>query len=46
VFGAEVVETKVFVVVPKETREMRPDLVQLGGSRHDPFDVAALLEQP
>ena len=46
VFGAEVVETKVFVVVPKETREVRPDLVQLGGSRHDPFDVAALLEGP
>jgi Fe-S-cluster-containing dehydrogenase component len=44
VFGGEVVETKVFVVVPAETREVRLDLVQIGGSRHEPFDVASLLE--
>ena len=40
----ETVETKVFVVVPPETREVRLDLVQLGGKKHEPFDVAALLE--
>ena len=44
VFGGEVVETKVFVVVPPETREVRIDLVQLGGEKHEQFDVAALLE--
>jgi hypothetical protein len=47
VFGEEVVETKVFVMVPRETREVRLDLVQLGGatrSPHEAFDVAALLE--
>jgi Fe-S-cluster-containing dehydrogenase component len=46
VFGDEVVETKVFVVVPPNTREVRPDLVQIGGRPHEPFDVAALLEEP
>ena len=46
VFGGEVVETKVFVVVPAATREVRPDLVQIGERRHEPFDVAALLEEP
>ena len=44
VFGNEVVETKVFVMTPKETREVRPDLVQIGGKKHEWFDVAALLE--
>jgi len=44
VFGSEVVETKVFVVTPPATREVRLDLVQLGGKKHEPFDVAALLE--
>jgi hypothetical protein len=44
VFGGETVETKVFVVVPQDTREVRVDLVQLGGRNHEPFDVAALLE--
>jgi Fe-S-cluster-containing dehydrogenase component len=48
VFGEEVVETKVFVMVPRETREVRLDLVQLGGAKrspHEAFDVAALLEE-
>ena len=44
VFGGETVETKVFVVVPQGTREVRVDLVQLGARNHEPFDVAALLE--
>src|SRR5262249_49284550 len=44
VFGDEAVETKVFVLVPPQTREVRPDLVQLGGRRHEAFDVAVLLE--
>jgi Fe-S-cluster-containing dehydrogenase component len=45
VFADEVVETKVYVVVPKAVTEVRPDLVQLGGkAKHEPFDVAALLE--
>lgn len=44
VFGNEVVETKVFVITPPATREVRLDLVQLGGKKHEPFDVAALLE--
>jgi Fe-S-cluster-containing dehydrogenase component len=44
VFGEETVETKVFVLVPPETREVRQDLVQIGGRNHEPFDVAALLE--
>jgi Fe-S-cluster-containing dehydrogenase component len=45
-FGGETVTTKVFVVVPKETREVRVDLVRIGGQQHDPFDVAAMLETP
>jgi Fe-S-cluster-containing dehydrogenase component len=44
VFGGEVVETKVFVVVPPKTREVYPDLVQIGGKKHERFDVAELLE--
>lgn len=44
VFGNEVVETKVFVVTPPAATEVRLDLVRIGGSRHEPFDVAALLE--
>jgi len=42
VFGGETVETKVFVVVPKHAREVRPDLVQIG--RRESFDVAEMLE--
>ena len=38
------VETKVFVVVPPKTREVCPDLVQIGGKKHERFDVAELLE--
>jgi len=45
VFGDEVVETKVFVIVPAPTRAVQPDLVQIGGRRHEPFDVATLLEE-
>jgi Fe-S-cluster-containing dehydrogenase component len=45
VFGEEVVETKVFVVVPPQTRELRPDLVHIGERDHEPFDVAAMLER-
>ena len=44
VFGGETVETKVFVVVPHETREVRVDLVQIGGRKHESFDVAGMLE--
>ena len=44
VFGDEVVDTKVFVLVPRDVREVRMDLVQLGGRKHDRFDVASLLE--
>jgi Fe-S-cluster-containing dehydrogenase component len=49
-FGEEVVETKVYVMVPGGTRELRPSLVQLGaGSEphhapHPTYDVADLLE--
>ncbi len=50
-FGEEVVETKVFVVVPEGARELAPDLVQLGGggrreAPHPSYDVADLLEGP
>jgi len=49
VFGEEVVKTKVYVIVPETAQEVRPDLVQLAGTRthpapHAPYDVAALLE--
>jgi len=49
-FGEEAVETKVFVVVPEGTRDLRPSLVQIGaGSEreapHPSYDVADLLEQ-
>ncbi len=49
-FGDEVVETKVFVLVPEGAGELRPDLVQLGGAAarrelpHQRYDVAELLE--
>jgi Fe-S-cluster-containing dehydrogenase component len=46
VFGGEVVETKVFVMVPAAVGAVEPDLVQIGGRRHETFDVAALLEEP
>jgi Fe-S-cluster-containing dehydrogenase component len=50
VFGDEVVQTKVMVVVPEGTREVRVDLVQLGTparrpDAHPAYDVAALLEE-
>ncbi len=51
VFGDEVVQTKVMVVVPDTTREVRVDLVQLGrperrpAAPHPTYDVAALLEE-
>jgi Fe-S-cluster-containing dehydrogenase component len=43
VFGDERVRTKVFVVVPRETREVRNDLVQIRKAPPSD-DVAALLE--
>jgi Fe-S-cluster-containing dehydrogenase component len=46
IFGDEVVRTKVFVVVPKDVKAVRSDLVQLGrrtAAASD--DVAALLEE-
>jgi Fe-S-cluster-containing dehydrogenase component len=47
VFGDEVVRTKVFVVVPKDVKAVRSDLVQLGRAPAAPADdVAALLEGP
>ncbi len=52
VFGDEVVQTKVMVLVPEGTREVRVDLVQLGrperrpAAPHPTYDVAALLEEP
>lgn len=51
-FGDEVVETKVFVVMPEGARQLQPDLVQLGGTArrreapHPSYDVADLLEGP
>ena len=51
VFGEEVVETKVYVMVPPDVRQVAPDLVQLGRPEplstrtHEPFDVALLLEE-
>ncbi len=51
VFGDEVVHTKVMVIVPEGTREVRVDLVQLGQPEkgptapHPTYDVAALLEE-
>jgi len=50
VFGDEVVETKVMVVVPEDALEVRVDLVQLGkpverAAPHQTYDVAALLEE-
>jgi Fe-S-cluster-containing dehydrogenase component len=49
VFGDEVVQTKVMVVVPEGTRQVRVDLVQLGkaaprAAPHLTYDVAAMLE--
>jgi Fe-S-cluster-containing dehydrogenase component len=45
IFGEEVVHTKVFVVVPRDVKSVRNDLVQLGrGSAAPADDVAALLE--
>ena len=48
-FGDEVVETKVFLLVPEGVRELAPDLVQIGGAAphraapHQSYDVADLL---
>jgi Fe-S-cluster-containing dehydrogenase component len=45
IFGDEVVRTKVFVVVPRDAKAIRNDIVQLGrGPAAAPDDVAALLE--
>ncbi len=55
VFGDEVVETKVYVMVPEAVEEVRLDLVALSSKAepapapprapHERFDVAALLEE-